>query len=246
MNLESKNEDFQNMGVTYNPDMHNTQLTLFTANYAYENGETTLLCGDSGAGKTTALKKFAMDNTDVIYISVNPTCRTPRTIMTVILSKLNQKTTGRENDLYNRLYECLMGTNLKLIIVDEADNLNPRALQTLRHLNDETGIGLVFSGNDIIHHQMYGRGSLQYDQLRTRIGSRTKVTNIYTFEEIKEVFTEVDDDCVLYLMKIACAESLRTAIKCYNVATVYCKSAKIQMTSKVIRSAQSKLFDGVM
>ncbi len=246
MYRDTKDEDLEDIGVVFNASMHNTQLTLFTANYAYQNGETTLLCGDSGAGKTTALRKFAKDNTDVMYISVNPSCRTPRTIMTAILSKLNQKVTGRENDLYNRLYEYFIDTHIKLIIVDEADNLNSRALQTLRHLNDETGIGLVFSGNDIIHHQMYGRGSLQYDQLRTRIGSRAKVTNIYTFEEIREVFTEIDDECVRYLMKLACAESLRTAIKCYKVATVYCRSKNVSMTSKVIKSTQEQLFNGVM
>ncbi len=239
-------DHLESIGVGFNPNMHNTQLTLFTANYAYENGETTLLCGDSGAGKTTALKRYTSDKHDVLYISANPSCRTPRAVMTAILTKLHLKTTGKEIDLYNRLLEFFIDTEIRLIIVDEADNLNSRALQTLRHLNDETSIGIVFSGNDIIHHQMYGRGSLQYDQLRTRIGSRLKVTNIYTLEEIRNIFTDVDDECVKYLMQIATAESLRTAIKCYKVTYEYCKTQNVKISSKVLKTMQSQLFNGAM
>ncbi len=238
-------KDLERFELAFNENMHNTKLTLFSATYAYENNELTLLCGDAGAGKTTALKMYAEQNEYVVYISANASCRSSRAILTALLSELHLDTTGLEPLMMARLIEYFKAKK-RLLIVDEADHLVPRALQSLRHLNDEAKLGIVFSGNDKIHHQMYGRGSLQYDQLRTRIASRVKVVNSYTLDELQQIFINVDDDCIIYLLKIACNESLRTAIKCYNATVKVCLNNNIKMSPKTIKTVQQQLFNGAM
>ncbi len=238
------------LDIEFNNTLHNTEKSLFTAVYAYENGKITLLFGAAGAGKTTALTKYAESNPNVTYLAVNPTCKSSRAILMLLLETINQDSSGTQFQLMERLvtyYKDLRSKNIKqLIIIDEADHLSAKALQSLRHLNDTTKVGMVFSGNDKIYYQMYGRGSLPFDQLRTRIGSRAKVTNSYTFQEIKDIFVNVDDDCIAYLLKIANRESLRTAINSYEVGYQYCIEKKAKMELKVLKNVQKQLFDEVL
>lgn len=58
----------------------------------------------------------------------------------------------------------------RLIIIDEADHLTLNALQAIRNLNDEAGIGIVLAGNEKLYMQMLtGSKNYEFDQIRTRI-----------------------------------------------------------------------------
>lgn len=231
--------------VEFYPNLHNTKEVIFAATYAHNSCEIALVCGDAGAGKTTALKHYADTNAGVVFITANASTKTSRAILYILTEALGKEPSGTEFMLMRNLVSFLKGSN-RLIIIDEADHLNPHALQSLRNLNDEAGVGLVFAGNDKIHHQMYGRGSLQFDQLRTRIGARKKVVNSYTVEEIQNIFPNLDDECTAYLLKIACKESLRTAKKCYTAALQYAKGENIPLSLKILSATQKQLFNGAL
>ena len=226
-------------------NLSNTMHVLSAALYAHKNCEIALVCGDAGAGKTTALKHYCDNNTGVIFITANASSRTARAILYMITEALGKQPASSEFLLMRNLVSYLKGTN-RLIIIGEADHLNAQALQAVRNLNDEAGIGLLFSGNDKIHNQMYGRGSLQFDQLRTRIGIRIKVTNDYLMEEIQNVFPNLSDECNAYLLKIACNESLRAAKKCYKVASQFAISRNIKLTAKHLKDTQKQLFNSIL
>lgn len=60
------------------PDLCNTREVLFTCPYAHQHNDITLVSGDAGAGKTTALRYYAERNTGVVFITANA-CTTSAT-----------------------------------------------------------------------------------------------------------------------------------------------------------------------
>ena len=62
-----------------------------------------------------------------------------------------------------------------------------------------------------------GAKCTEFDQIRTRIFVRPKVSNTYTIDEMQNIFPNTEDDALRTLLKIAERESLRTAIKLFNV-----------------------------
>lgn len=226
--------------VIYNEKLGNTTRVLFATRYAHVFNEISMIHGDAGTGKTTALKHYAETNANVTLITANALCRTPKAIFNLIMLSIGKEPIKNESELMNRLIDSLKDTN-KLLIIDEADHLSLRALQAIRNLNDIANIGIVLSGNDTIYRQMYGTSSVQYDQLRTRC-SNTSVVNDYTVEEIQAIFPNLDSDCTACLVQIACESSLRTAIKCYKLALMLCKDREKKLTAKFLLQTRYDMY----
>ena len=228
------------------PELYNTKEVLFTCFYAHRHNDLALVSGDAGAGKTTALRHYAENNTGVILVTANACTTSASAILNLISQKVGRQRAGRKAAIMNNLVEQLSDTN-RLIIIDEADHLTLDALQAIRNLNDLAGVGIVLSGNDKIYRQMLsGRRSYEFDQLRTRIIIRKKVFNEYTVEEIKAMFPELNQECAGYMLKLACAESLRTARKLYDVAQEFAIAQDTKLTVKHLKATQKQLFGEVM
>lgn len=203
---------------TFYRDLRNTQISIGAAEYAHKNCEIVLLSGAAGAGKTTALKHYVDDTAGVVFITSNSCMTSASAILGAITEKLGRTPKTKKQLLMKDLVDYLQNSK-RLIIVDEADHLTFSALQALRNLNDEAGVGILLAGNDRIYNQMVcGVKSGEFDQLRTRIFARPKVFNNYTIEEIKGVFQIEDDASVKLLLEVAQSQSLRTARKMYNAA----------------------------
>lgn len=226
--------------------LYNTQEVLFACNYAHRNNDITLVSGDAGAGKTTALKYYAETNTGVIFVTANACTTTATAVLTLICRKVGRQVPSRRAALMSALVEQLSGTN-RLIIIDEADHLSLDALQAVRNLNDEAQCGIVLSGNDKIYRQMLSpRRGYEYDQIRTRIIVRKKVFNEYTIDEMKAMFPALNQECIGYLLKLACVESLRTAKKLYEVAAAVAAAKGQNLMVKHLRETQTQLLGEVM
>lgn len=227
-------------------DLQNTQETLFCCYYSNKHNKISLISGAAGAGKTTALKHYAETHTGVIFITANACTTTATAILGLICKQLGKQMPARRAAMMTTLVEALSGTS-RLIIIDEADHLSLDALQAVRNLNDEAQCGIVLSGNDKIYRQMLSprRGS-EFDQIRTRIAVRKKVYNQYSVDEMQAMFPNVDIESIGYLLKLACAESLRTARELYEVAVELAAAQKQNLTVKHLRDTQRQLFGEVM
>lgn len=221
--------------------LYNTREALVICSYAHRRNEIALLCGDAGAGKTTALRFYEKNNVGVIMVTANACTTTAVAILGLICEKLGRPAPGRRAQLMKLLVQQLTDTN-RLIIIDEADHLSLDALQAVRNLNDEAGVGVVLSGNNKLYKQMKdSRRGYEFDQLRTRIVLRKKIYNEYTLEEIQGIFPGADEGSVAFLLRMAQAESLRTACKMYEIAGESAGSNGC-VTLSLLKKVQQQLF----
>ena len=216
----------QTTAETFYRNLRNTVISMGAADYAHKKCEIVLLSGAAGAGKTTALKHYVEETTGVIFITANSCMTSASAILGAITEKMGRTPKSKKQLLMKELVNALQGSN-RLIIIDEADHLTFSALQALRNLNDEAGVGILLAGNDRIYNQMVcGVKSSEFDQLRTRIFARPKVCNEYTIDEIKGIFGVEDLDSVKLLLEVAQSQSLRTARKMYNAAVELARMKK--------------------
>lgn len=227
--------------VRFYDGLKNTTVTNFVCSYAHRNNDIALVCGDAGAGKTTALERYKENNVGVVMVTANSCASSAVAILKMISQKIGKSMNNRKDLLMTELVNYFRDTN-RLIIVDEADHLTMAALQALRNLNDEAHIGIVLSGNDKIYNQMVaGPKSSELQQLRSRIPIRRRVTNDYTLDEFRKIFPDVNDECLGYLIQLARKESLRIAIKLLRIA--YDDNPSVSI--KTLKEVQKELAEGL-
>ena len=68
--------------------MHNTRAVLFACHYAHRHGDISLIFGDAGAGKTTALKHYTEEHPGVVMVTANSCTSSAASILQMIGSRL--------------------------------------------------------------------------------------------------------------------------------------------------------------
>lgn len=231
--------------AVYNPNTENAQQILMAVSYAHRFSKMAMVYGDAGAGKTETLKRYAAKDASVVMVTANASCKTSRAVLHMIATALGLHPTGTESAIMDLLIDRLSGTN-RLIIIDEADHLTLNALQAVRNLFDVANIGVVLSGNEMTIYQMYVKRNSQatkFDQLRSRIGMKIKVSNqIFTYEEMALIFPALASDCINELLKITRSYSLRTAINVCEYASLLAASQNQPITGKIINLAFESAF----
>lgn len=199
-------------------DMHNTQKVLLACYHAHRYGDIALVYGDAGAGKTKALNHYAGDHPGVVMVTANSCTSSAFSVLQMIGRKTGKTLAGKKEILMAALVDYFKNTG-RLIIIDESDHLTMAALQAVRNLNDQAGVGIILAGNSRIYTQMLqGAKCSELEQLRTRIVLRRRVTNEYTLEEFREMFPDVPESCYPYLIQLAADESLRSVNKLLDLA----------------------------
>ncbi|MGE5606544.1 MAG: AAA family ATPase [Bacteroidota bacterium] len=164
--------------------------------FAHNHNKIGLIYGDAGVGKTLALTTYAAAHPDVIFVRARVNLKSARAILNEIADKL-----GKVN-----VIEALTGTG-RLLIIDEAQRLTYSALEALRDIHDECGIGIVFSGNKDIYDRMRGKKGALFAQLFSRVGIRRHLQcRDIVARDIDLVFSQylqLDKKCKDYLYEIA-------------------------------------------
>lgn len=224
----------------YCPTLRNTKEITTAAKLAHVAKDISLVYGPAGCSKTTTLKHYAETNSNVIYAESDATTGSPRNSLFLVLEAMGEAV-GRAStaQMMRTIISKLADTN-SLLIIDEAQHLTERAVDTLRAITDKARIGVVFSGNPSILRQMYGRQEEEFDQVHSRIGTFCELKNIYRTEEIQAYFNgyQLEPGCIEYLRRIACQKGgLRLMDKHFRKANTIAKACGLELSLPVLEKA---------
>lgn len=167
-----KNDFVKTMGATK---------ILDSCKKAHANKSIRLVIGEAGLGKSRAISYYAQVVENVVLIRVNPTFSV-KVLLNELCQKLGLTASKNNNDNFNALVGKLAGSS-RLIIVDEAEQLNYKCLEIIRNLHDLTGVGVILAGMPRLKANLQGK-SLEFRQLYSRVDWVCDLENALSNEDI--------------------------------------------------------------
>ena len=156
------------------------------------NASIGMILGKAGYGKTTAVKRYAIEHQDAIYLLYMGYTRA------ALFRRISEELVGRSAHSYYatlKLIEEATAVCRKLIIVDEADRMPLSLLEDLRTLNENAAVPLLLVGEDSLSSLVK-----RADRIESRIRKP-----IVTFKPI-------DTATVIALYKKACGLSIEVEV----------------------------------
>lgn len=138
-----------------------------------------LIVGTPGLGKTMALRIFAKDN-HAALCTMSPLTATANAGMLHVSNTLAERVRGGAGlygPAFRKFQECGMAQRFKqanlddraLLMIDEAQSMSFELIESLRHVYDTTGIGLVLVGNPLFKSRTR---EAPFAQLSSRLGAQ--------------------------------------------------------------------------
>lgn len=173
------------------------------ARICHVDGEIGVCCGEPGVGKTYAVKKYAIENADVILIEAD-LGYTTKVLFSEIHKKIGFDGLGTTHNMLQDIVTKLKSSG-RLIIIDEAEHLPYKALDLVRRIYDKANVGILLVGMPRLIMNLRGE-KRQYAQLFSRVGITTKLTGLTQADmreiirsvlpESKEVYKSLYESCV--------------------------------------------------
>ena len=178
------------------------------------DGDIALVVGPSGVGKTWAAAYYANSEPGAYLVTATPAWST-QSLVASIARRLELDRASKLLDLLLAEVTEALRDSGALVIVDEAQHLNSRSLETLRGLYDETGIGLAF----VAQLQFYallqrGDGRVSYDQLMNRVGVRLTLREA-GLDDLTMLLPPATPASVVKYLHTRTGGCLRAAVKTY-------------------------------
>lgn len=206
---------------------------------AHEAGDTVVIYGQAGLGKTQAVKNYCEKNPAAILIEANPSF-TAFVLMRKLAAAAKVSTVGSLNDLFESVSDRLRDSG-RLIVVDEAENLPLRALEIIRRLHDDTGCGLVLSGMPRLVANLRGKHG-ELVQLYSRVSVALNLGDSMPDEELEQIaraaMPEADDETIAELVKHSNGNTRRMS-KLMRGAVRTANKNGIKMQSGIVKKYSS-------
>lgn len=209
------------------PDFAETSISRTVYNaiaYAHLRGVIAVVYGDAGVGKTSTVREYVKNDSLALLITISPTYSSITGVNELIAAQLGVRERVARR-LTAEIVDRLKGSG-RVLIVDEAQHLTVRALNHLRCMSDESGVGIALVGNEEVYSKLRGSGKADFAQLFSRVGMRKQVqTRDIKMEDIRSIFGkyELDDGVMKLLGGVANTPyGLRGAVNVYiNTVAVY-------------------------
>lgn len=140
-----------------------------------------VISGFVGTGKTSALKHYTKESSNVFMIEARPLMTPQRLVKNIAKLVLGAQVKASIDDLIDMIIDELKDTD-SLIIFDEAETVTDTLLHLLRRIRDLSNIGLVISGTEFLHGKISPVGG-EFDQIRSRVGFWPKVIQAISIED---------------------------------------------------------------
>ena len=212
--------------------------------YAQLAGDMALIFGGAGVGKTQTLHHYAASEHNAWVVDCTPTSATVGGCLRAIAHALGLRmTAGRADALEVQIRDQLRGSG-GLLILDEAQFLNNRALETVRRLAEMANVGLALVGNETVYAQLTGGSrAAEFAQLFSRIGKRVSLTKP-SGGDVESLATawKVDKASTRLLKEIADKPgALRGVTKALRLASMFARGADETLSDHHIKAAWAEL-----
>lgn len=190
-----------------------------TLAFAQQTGGFVIITSAAGTGKTCTFRQFQRTRPHVFLATISPHTRTTHGMLVEIAASIGL-TQHNPAKLARGIGEFLAKSQSPtLLIIDEAQNLEDRAIDQLRYFCDIYDVGVALGGNT----EVYGRFSARsdgpsYAQIKRRVAKRIKRTRSYA-EDIDlylDAWNVNDDEIRKYLHGIGTKDgalgSIRTTL----------------------------------
>ncbi|MBN7287427.1 MULTISPECIES: AAA family ATPase [Campylobacter] len=155
-------------------------------NWAVRDRDMAMISGVAGSGKTRAIKEYVKTHPDSILIeaTINTSAKS---LFKILAHELGINEKGSIDDLIRQSGEALKKVS-KTIIVDEAEHLPYRALESLRRMHDFSRATLVLVGtNKLLLNLTSSKSGNELEQLSSRVGNKWILSGLsYASDEDKE------------------------------------------------------------
>lgn len=225
--------------------------------YAKTTPTIALIYGGAGLGKTYTSRQFWFENSNsqipgsysrkstVYMVTAHPGMSTVASALCAINEAVGRTGDAYRNDTMTR--QIIQALNHgDLLIVDEAQHLDIKALDQIRHFHDVCGIGVAYLGNEEINTRINGRGRQApfLGPLRSRVGMRLPVphpreADVTAILKAWNVQGQKEND---YALSIGMSNvGLRGLTQVLRQAAIIAKDMNRMLDSRVMRTAAANL-----
>ena len=229
-----------------------SQTAVRACTVAHEEGALAAIVGPPGTGKTMGLRAFERharaEGIRYVLVTATTVSRSAVAIVRKISKALGVSCDSSAALLVDAIIEKL-ARDTAVVIVDEAQHLEVKALEVLRSIHDETRTGLVLCGSEELEDTLQVRGDgRRLAQLRDRIAQFERTRAMQPIEVAKFVErivgAEVDDDALAEIHKISRKVPRRLARLLAHCRRLSAESGKL-ITVALVREAARKLADAL-
>ena len=171
---------------------------------AHVLGQQGIIYGASGLGKTTALQEYQRRNPQCVLIEPD-TGYTAKVLLQEICKALGVDNKGNIHDLTERVVDALRGSG-RMIMVDEAELLPLRALESIRRIADKTNCAVMLVGMPKLLLNLKGPNA-EFKQLFNRVSVHCNLGDKVGDDDMRSIVVEtlgaVDDVVVERLIGAA-------------------------------------------
>jgi len=203
------------------------QAVLSGLRHAKLFGDMAVVYGGAGLGKSTAVRQYQREALNVWVATMTPAHAGLVPALRGIAAAVGAEAAGGAEALYREIVRKVDKT-AGLLVIDEAQHLGVPALEQIRAINDETGIGIALVGNERIYAQMSGGSRALYlDRLHSRIGTWVRLRRVQA-GDVEALVSEwpVDRSCKKELQGIAGKPgALRILTKVLKLASMHAAAA---------------------
>jgi DNA transposition AAA+ family ATPase len=142
---------------------------------AQDGEDITLITGAAGTGKTLAAMRYAERNSNAVLVEVG-SVRDITSVVRTLAKALDVSTAGNTGTIVELIIDKVRDRGMVLVF-DEADRLNYRALDTVRRIGDMARCGIVLIGLPELAAELKYK-KRDFDQIASRVGTVVAVPPI--------------------------------------------------------------------
>lgn len=224
-------------------------------NWAVQDRDMAMISGEAGSGKTRTIKEYVKTHPDSILIeaTINTSAKS---LLKILANELGVDTKGSIDELIRNCAKSLSRVS-KTIIIDEAEHLPYRALESIRRMHDFSRTPLVLVGTKklLLNLTDTTKGN-ELEQLSSRVGNKWILGGLCYIQKDEDSKSEkviiddlkavcksfgVEDKADIELIKNLTKGNFRKTEKLLRRSKMLSGYAKTQINSEIIKEATKML-----